>query len=453
MNLLCVAFILVLWLAQCDQLLFAAEFVTPGFYYPKADIFDWAKGKSLYLTNAGLRQQYLLGRELRKRYIEDAKLLSERHDIAHRREIRVRTTSEPQTISSSYAQLMGLYIPGSGDLLNPTEANRAEPPNEFDYSIWTDELEAAALNYTYQTVALEQYGGVADNLLNSMEVCGTVKSLVNSKLESGQEAHQNAFMILADALKVERKSVSNVKIASDLRYALLLSIAEGKPAQTNADEIFTQTVTVDKAYFYSSILDITDKKDVTRIITSPALREVVSILETAVQEHIANNTIVSPLRFVLYSIESPLFLGLLKQLNITSFNIATSLSASALFIELYTNSTSPSKTTADYYVKISCEEKESKLLINDFVGRIRNATYDSAAYGEHCHSFPPEESKVSWVLILAIGGGALVVGLLVLAVCFIRAKCKDGSSDNAKEKEILASLQNRLNIDPAKEDL
>eukprot|EP00826_Nyctotherus_ovalis_P027887 TRINITY_DN2186_c0_g1_i1.p2 TRINITY_DN2186_c0_g1~~TRINITY_DN2186_c0_g1_i1.p2 ORF type:complete len:130 (+),score=30.22 TRINITY_DN2186_c0_g1_i1:77-466(+) len=123
------------------------------------------------------------------------------------------------------------------------------------------------------------------------------------------------------------------------------------------------------------------------------------------------------------------------------------------FIELYTNSTSSNRTTADYYVKIAYEDKESKLLVDDFVGRIKSVTYDVAAYNEHCHTFPSEEPKVSWVLILAIGGGALVIGLIVLAVCLIRAKCKDDLSDNAKEKEILASLQNRLNIDPAKEDL
>jgi hypothetical protein len=446
----------IMCLVQCDELLFVAEVTTPGFYYPKAEVFEWSKGKSFNLANAGLRQQYLLGRELRRRYMEDTKLLSERYEIMNRKQIRIRTTSETQTVASAYAQLMGLYTPGSGDLLTPNEISRAMPPNVYDYSVWTEELETAALNYTYQTMPLEQYGGIADNLLNSEEHCYTVRSLLDSALSSNQDKHKSLFNTLADALGVNREIIANVRNASDMRYALILSVAEGKSPNNDPEKaykIYKDTVEVDKAYIYDHMLNIeSDGRNVTKIITSPLLREITSLLESSMQTHIQTNT-KAELRFVLYSGELHLFLALLKQLNVGS-SLVEPLTASALLLELFFKSNTEDRTINNYYIKITCDKEEKLIPMGLFIGDMKNITLDSDDYVNHCNDFPEDDFfTLEWILILAIGGGALVVGLLVLAVCLLRARCKGELSDDDAEQKILETLQNRLNFESPKDEL
>jgi len=445
----------IICLVQSDELLFVVEVTTPGFYYPKAEVFEWSKDKSFNLTNAGLRQQYLLGRELRKRYMEDTKLLSERYDMRSRKQIRIRTTSKTQTIASTYAQLMGLYTPGSGDLLTSNEIGKAIPPNVYDYSVWIEELETAALNYTYQTIPLEQYGGVADNLLNSEEHCYTVRSLVNSALESNQEKYAEKFKILTDALGVEKEKIKNVRDASEMRYALILSVAEGKSPNNNVEkalEAYKATVEIENAYVYDHMLNInSNERNVRKIITSSILREMTSLFNSSMQTHIENN-IRTDLRFILYSGEFHLFLALLKQFDIIA-NLTEPLTGSALLLELFFKSNTENKTTENYYIKITCDNEEKIVSMEQFIKEIENATLDDNEYANHCNGFPDDSSLLSWILIFSIGGGVLVIGLAVLVVCLIRAKCKDELSDTDAEQKTLEMLQNRLNLEAPKDEL
>jgi len=444
----------IICLVQSDELLFVAEVTTPGFYYVKTEVFNWSDSRSFNLTNAGLRQQYLLGRELRKRYMEDTKLLSERHDIRNRKQIRIRTTSKTQTIASAYAQLMGLYTPGSGDLLTPNEIGRAIPPNVYDYSVWKEELETAALNYTYQTIPLEQYGGIADNLLNSEEHCYTVRSLVNSALESNQDKYKTEFEAIAKSLGVKKETIVNVRNASEMRYVLLLSVAEGKLPFDDVNKalaIYKETVEVQKAYVYDHMLNINSNgRDVRKIITSLILREMTSLFSSSMQTHIENNTR-ADLRFILYSGEFHLFLALLKQFSINP-NLTEPLTASALLLELFFKPDTVYKTIKNYYIKITFDTEEKEVPMEEFIKNIENAILDDNEYANHCNAFPEDSSSLSWVLLLTVGGGVLVIGFVVLGVCLIRAKCKGELSDSDAEQKALEILQNRLNLEAPKDE-
>ncbi|CAD8150405.1 unnamed protein product [Paramecium octaurelia] len=81
-------------------------------------------GDSQILTPAGMRQQYVLGKWLRQRYIIDNHLLSPQFN---ENEIYIESTDYNRTIMSAYSNLQGMYPEGS-ELPNVTE-DKLLPPN------------------------------------------------------------------------------------------------------------------------------------------------------------------------------------------------------------------------------------------------------------------------------------------------------------------------------------
>lgn len=82
------------------------------------------------LSNVGRRQLYLLGTKVRKRYIDEYKLLSE---IYNPQEIYIKSTDSNRTIESIYSFLQGLYPSGTGPLINEKVINNKTiiyPPNK-----------------------------------------------------------------------------------------------------------------------------------------------------------------------------------------------------------------------------------------------------------------------------------------------------------------------------------
>ena len=63
----------------------------------------WPRGE---LTQVGKRQHYLIGQQVRDKYIKEKKLLSERYNP---KEVLVRSTNMNRTIESALSQLVGLY--------------------------------------------------------------------------------------------------------------------------------------------------------------------------------------------------------------------------------------------------------------------------------------------------------------------------------------------------------
>lgn len=77
------------------------------------------------LTGVGLRQSFLVGYRDRLRYIEEKQLITSSYDP---RDILVLSTETNRTIMSSYANIHGLFIPGTGPTIDSTLVDRAVPP-------------------------------------------------------------------------------------------------------------------------------------------------------------------------------------------------------------------------------------------------------------------------------------------------------------------------------------
>ena len=77
------------------------------------------------LTGVGLRQSFLVGYRDRLRYINEKGLISEIYDP---RDILVYASENNRTLMSASSLLHGLFLPGTGPVINPNLVDRAVPP-------------------------------------------------------------------------------------------------------------------------------------------------------------------------------------------------------------------------------------------------------------------------------------------------------------------------------------
>eukprot|EP00826_Nyctotherus_ovalis_P048431 TRINITY_DN5707_c0_g1_i4.p1 TRINITY_DN5707_c0_g1~~TRINITY_DN5707_c0_g1_i4.p1 ORF type:complete len:294 (+),score=24.39 TRINITY_DN5707_c0_g1_i4:99-980(+) len=161
------------------------------------------------LTHIGMRQLYLLGRELRKQYIEDLRLLPEQFAS---RSFSLRAVADPSLAATHSAQAFtaGLFPAGTGYCLTRREIERAVPPGNT-YEEGEGLRDEALVNY-YTSVPVVVHGGGADYVLAAQDNCVHLSSLMeehkrkNSTLmeriaAKEQEYSKTAFKELSEQFK------------------------------------------------------------------------------------------------------------------------------------------------------------------------------------------------------------------------------------------------------------
>jgi len=88
------------------------------------EVWDHNPGDS-ELTPMGIRQQYLLGYQLRSKYVDQLKFLSSSYTPT---EILIFSTDINRTIMSAQSQLFGLYPPSTGPVILDSQQTKAVPP-------------------------------------------------------------------------------------------------------------------------------------------------------------------------------------------------------------------------------------------------------------------------------------------------------------------------------------
>lgn len=440
---------LCLQLALSDDLLFAVELTRPAYHYPKQELVEGSLGKGLHLAPSGMRQQYILGRELRKRFMDDTHLLNDRY--IDRSQIYIRTNSHTQCITSAYAQLMGIYVPGSGDLLRAEQKTNAYPPNKYDYSAWTQELESAALNYTYQSVPLIETGGVPDYMLDPEGACPGVRTMIGYTYGAGYESRfYDLYKRLADAFKLTGDPTFNITYASELRDALIVSRAEGKPAtgdDTTTKLLIDETLDIDISESYNYKLDIEySGRNVSRIMATPLLRAISKHLFEAKESHLKKRN--DTLKFAFYVSSRYVMQAVLQQLHYSS-DKKIAPHSSVLLLELYKNATSNNGSDVDYYVGVNYNtEIKATIPYPEFVSVVESNTYTDTIFKSYCESYSRDDdsSSVNWILILIIAGSVVCLVLIGVLIFYLRMKCKSDTEDAAEEEQVLKTLKVQLGV-------
>lgn len=164
-------------------------------FMPWDNLQRWPQGPGK-LSPAGMRQHYLIGSELRNRYIKNTKLLSPTLYIP---EISIFSTDYDRTLVSATSQLQGLYPPGSGPVLkNSFQVSNSVPPINVTNELQIiNSLGYSALPNSTQMIAIHSDSIQREVLLLPAESCPRYEYLIqvrNSSLDVNQLVVDNNYL-------------------------------------------------------------------------------------------------------------------------------------------------------------------------------------------------------------------------------------------------------------------
>ena len=132
------------------------------------------------LTAVGMRMHFLLGSELRRRYVLNHPVIGPQYNST---QIYVRSTDYNRTIMSAQSQLMGLFPPPTGATVPENLANVAVPPinvqNE-DYIV--DELQGRALPAQFQSSPVHVVPLTEDWILFATYTCYNLDEAIQNPI-------------------------------------------------------------------------------------------------------------------------------------------------------------------------------------------------------------------------------------------------------------------------------
>ncbi|CDW86186.1 histidine acid phosphatase family protein [Stylonychia lemnae] len=115
------------------------------------------------LTPMGMRQMYLRGREIRRRYVENQNFLTK---YMVPTEIYAYASPSDRTYMSAMAHMMGLYPPGGPQPLSPNQTQNAVPPMPIENLEQIQEkLGEYALENNFQTIPIHSDAGDLESML------------------------------------------------------------------------------------------------------------------------------------------------------------------------------------------------------------------------------------------------------------------------------------------------
>lgn len=133
------------------------------------------------LTEVGMRQSYILGREMRRKYIEKEEFLSKSYN---RRELYVRSTESSRALQSASSHLYGLYPLGTGLKINDHYPLEILLPPYINLTINIQDMGNDALPKRFQPVDIHSIDSNKDMLLNYPNNCPGYKILKENQMKS-----------------------------------------------------------------------------------------------------------------------------------------------------------------------------------------------------------------------------------------------------------------------------
>ena len=195
-------------ISYCEEkLIFAYSYTVSGSHYPKLKIRPWVPTTSA-TTSAGIRQQFILGSELRNRLITKGKLLDEKFNAT---QYKVEPLMVDNAVESAYAQVAGFYPVGTGEVIPDKKVNeKALPPNKYDFTEWIKELGPNALNHTYQVMPLLLNGKPYNTFLDPENSCKTLEGYINKHSGKWKENLKGEIKAIAAGFKIKEEEISNL---------------------------------------------------------------------------------------------------------------------------------------------------------------------------------------------------------------------------------------------------
>eukprot|EP01016_Furgasonia_blochmanni_P040436 TRINITY_DN5163_c0_g1_i5.p1 TRINITY_DN5163_c0_g1~~TRINITY_DN5163_c0_g1_i5.p1 ORF type:complete len:531 (-),score=136.43 TRINITY_DN5163_c0_g1_i5:207-1799(-) len=176
------------------------------------------------LTSVGMRAHFLLGNEIRRRYVDTAKFLPPNYDS---KVLNVRSTNFNRTIMSALSYLQGLYPIGSGPNL-PTNMSPelAKPPINLTGPV--PNVNEGAVPNKVQVIPVHTSILEQDNILGGdwPERCPAILDFYNSNHNTQKMKDANAYVEstlreLENKLQMPFRSIPNIKEAEKVIDTLI----------------------------------------------------------------------------------------------------------------------------------------------------------------------------------------------------------------------------------------
>lgn len=423
------AFLLCALVCAEPTLVFVIEISRHGARMPSSNPsnFEWVT-KEKDLTSGGMRQKYLSGRALRKRYVEGVhKLLS---PVYNPNELLVLASNRTRVLASARAQLAGLYPENAGKELPKELADKAVPPNDGVTKEMIKSLGSYSVKYGLGVEPIITSQADLDFYLLPNVACKSIKNLTkhieSTKRSEIQEKEKNFSAIikqLKDAVKVtDEKKGKTIGEAAKYRDVLISGVVEG--AFPNDEKKLLKLINDSEPLYIYKKYDLyleAEYKDysVSKIMATPFLKRTKEYLTDAA------NGRSKGLKYVMNVVSDSLMQAVAYQMlgKVTETYVEF---ASALFIELYRKAGNPD----EYEVRVVYNrEAESASSLKEFIEDIDKKIYTDAQFEKVCHTLKIEKEEEkdkggSIVLPLIISGATLV---LVGAAIILWIKCKSKS--------------------------
>jgi len=431
-----------------DQLLFVFEYARHGARYPVVKNISWNLDP-MGLTSVGMRQHYLIGRELRHRYIEHYNLLDSHYNPS---QIIMRSSQNSRTIASLLSQLAGFYLHGQGNALPEKMDGLSVPPNSANYTKWISELGLATVNYFYQILPVYSIEKDKDIYFEPQDACKTVDKVTDYYKEDNAEdiidmEEKFSKEIYPDIAKAfNLKEIKDMHMATDLRDVLISGLSQGTLENVDdktAQKLIDQILPVYQYEKYNLVLQAyKDNYLVSKLMATPMLHHLKDSILNATYWHIARNYTKSCIKYILNVGSDGLMHALLLQLGHNSDKKSVPF-ASVMLFELFKTQSKNTNTIEDYYVSFKYNNQiKMTYSMKEFIDLIEKNTYSDTQFHYYCYDYTIDfDNETSMILFICIGIGILI--LILIAVFAILLKFhKQSDKEIIQENTLSDSITN-----------
>ena len=364
------------------------------------------------LTPSGQRQLYLLGRVLRKHYVEDIRYLPKAYDETT---LFVRSTSFHRTVMSVNALLNGLY-PSNAPKLDKGQLDNNKtwlPPIELDSSEKIlENLGDSALPHDIPVIPVKNYARKHDKLLK-MDSCKVYTDYRNDyfKSEKAKEIYEKYKPDIENVCKLLNTDCGNLTQDKTFLYCDYIVASEFDGQMKKISDTKDLARKILQCYTHSLKEEVTFNSIMPKILMDSFKREI----ESRFNDSMKGN---GP-KMVLYGTHDDLILGYLDALDLgfikpDNFTVEY---ASHIIIEL--------RKTSDGHYKVNLayngEEKINEDL-DAFYKRIDNKGKLNDTWEEICNpknkpniAFLEESSTDSYIILCCVLALTFVIMLVVAA--------------------------------------
>lgn len=267
-----IVFIMVDSCAYADKLIFASELIRHGERTPNNNLISLPDSHPLgfgKLTDKGIQQEYALGQQIKKQYVDRYKLLDKKYDV---RTTYARSTDLDRTLMSANAFLIGMY----------TNNKKIQP-------------------YAIHTVALR-----GDNLLLGYEVNRDqvhTMALRNPEIAQYVKILESQLKTWSDLLGLKISSLEEMTSISDILY-IRKQLKRPLPKDLSERDIAALHAIRNKM---ASL--IFKPRNIGVLTTKDLINDIKNNIENVINEN-------SSRKFVLYSAHDVTILGLLSLLGV-----------------------------------------------------------------------------------------------------------------------------------------